>query len=350
MPFKLTWAERQIFLHHAWGPGPLLDMFSALGFKAVSAAAKLGLFTSLEKNGAQTIAELAVKIGADERGVGLLLRVLQGLGYVRRAGKSRYVNSAMTRAWMLPASPVDCSLMMGYFEDACERWSMLDASLRRGAPVESCDKWLDRHPGSWERYHAGMNGIARLVSGEIVARCALPAFAKRLIDLGGSHGLYSIKFCEKNPALNAVVFDWPQARPAAERTIHDHGMSKRVRFAEGDFFRDDIGAGYDAALLFNVIRIFPERDVLELLSKVRAALNPGGIVLVADQFNTRTSSAFSEANGFIVLLELFNGCSGYSYTASQTGKMLDAAGFSGTKEIPLRRAGGISVVRAVRGT
>ncbi len=350
MPLKLTWAERQIFLNRAWGPGPLLDMFSALGFKAVCAAVKLSLFETLESGGPQTPAQVASTIGADGRGVELLLRVLQGLGYVRRRGKSRYVNSPMTRAWMLPDSPVDCSVMLGYFEDACERWSRLDASIRGGAPAETCDKWLNRHPGTWERYHANMYGVARLISGEIGARCKLPPSAKRLIDLGGGHGLYSVEFCRRNPLLSAVVFDWPQARAAAEQTIRNHGMAERVRFTEGDFFRDDIGAGYDAALLFNVIRIFMEGDAVALLCKARDALRAGGKVFVADQFNSRTPTEFSKVNAFLVHLELYNGCPGISYTASQAMDILGKAGFSQAREIPLRRAGGVSVIEAVRGS
>jgi hypothetical protein len=349
MPFNLTWAERQIFLNHAWGPGPMLDMFAALGFKAVCAAVKLNLFEVLESGGPQTAEEVALEIRADERGVRLLLDALWGVGYVVRTRKSRYVNSPMTRSWMLAGSPVNLGAMLGFFEDACERWSQLDVSIRNGAPAEPCNAWLDRHRGAWERYHANLHGVAELLSGEIVARAKLPPTAKRLIDIGGSHGLYSAKFCEKHPGLDAVIFDWPQARQSAERTIKERGMADRMRFAEGDFFRDDIGKGFDAALLFNVLRIYPRNDAVTLLKKTREALAEGGKVFVADQFNTRTPTSFSRANAFLILLELYNGTSGNSFSATEAQAMLCEAGFARPREILLRRAPGISLVEASRG-
>jgi tRNA1(Val) A37 N6-methylase TrmN6 len=33
----------------------------------------------------------------------------------------------------------------------------------------------------------------------------------RLLDLGGSHGLHSIRFCQRYPQLSAVIVDLPSA-------------------------------------------------------------------------------------------------------------------------------------------
>jgi hypothetical protein len=349
VPFKLTFFERQIFLKQNWGPGPILDLFGALAFKAVAAAVRLDLFETLESLGPLTARSLAETLDADERGVMLLLDTLVNMGYLQRTGKMRYGNAPMARSWMLKKSPFNLADMVGYFEDASERWGYLDKSIRSGRPAELCDAWLNRHPGSWERYHAGMYGIAQLVAPEIVSRVKLPASAKRMIDIGGSHGLYSVKFCQRNPGLSAVVFDWKQARRSAEDTIRRHGMEKRVCFVEGDFNTGDFGTGYDAALLFNVVRIYPEPEAVALLKKVRASLNPGGRLLIADQFNTRMPTDFVRANVLLVLLELYNGCLARTYTAAEVQAMLVKAGFSKSKEILLNRAPGISIVAAENG-
>ena len=39
----------------------------------------------------------------------------------------------------------------------------------------------------------------------------LPEFkeARKLLDLGGGHGLYAITFTKSNPNLGAYVFDFP---------------------------------------------------------------------------------------------------------------------------------------------
>jgi hypothetical protein len=349
MPFMLTFFERQIFLRHAWGPGPILDMFGALAFKSVSAAVKLDLFEKLEELGPSSAAQLSIAIGADEHGMHLLLQTLASLGYLRCTGKTCFANAPMTTAWMLKKSPCNLAAMLGYFEDACLRWDNLDQSIRSGKPFERGDAWLDRHEGAWDRYHAGMYSIARLMADEIVRRAALSPHARRMLDIGGSHGFYSIRFCQRHPLLNAVIFDTQPARATAEQTIKQHEMHNRVSFKEGDFLNDDLGAEYDVALLFNVIRIYPEREALMLLRKIRAALAPKARLLVADQFCTKLSPGFNKANALLILLELYNGCPSHTYSAAEVKAMLVTCGFDKPREIALRRSPGISMVTAERG-
>ena len=349
VPFKLTFFERQIFLNRNWGPGPLLDMFAPLAFKAVAAAVKLGIFETLESAGPLSVAGLCEKTQADERGMLLLVNALTSLGYLRRAGASRFATSAMTRAWMLAQSASDIASMTWYFEDAADRWSYLDKSIRGGRPAQECDDWLGSHPGTWERYHGGMYGIARLMGDGIVSRAAIPPSAKKMIDIGGSHGLYSVRFCQRHPSLSATIFDWKQARASAERTIREHGMEGRISFVEGDFFKDDLGAGYDVALLFNVIRIYPKDKAVSLLKKVRLALAAGGRLFIADQFCTKKARGFSLVNESLILLELYNSCSGATHSSADVMAMLRDVGFAQTREIFIRRAPGISMIEAVTG-
>ena len=348
MPFKLNFLERQIFFERNWGPGPLLDMLAPLAFKAVAAAVKLGIFETLESAGSLSITRLCEKTQADGRGMLLLVNALTGLGYLRRAGASCFANSAMTRAWMLKKSASNLADMAGYFEDAADRWTYLDKSIRGGRPAQGCDEWLGSHPGTWARYHGGMCSIARFLADTIVSRAIIPTGAKRLIDIGGSHGLYSVRFCQRHPSLSATIFDWKQARASAERTIREHGMEGRIGFVEGDFFKDDLGTGYDVALLFNVIRIYPKDKAVSLLKKVRLALAGGGRLFIADQFCTKKARGFSLVNESLILLELYNSCSGVTHSSADVMAMLRDVGFAHTREIFLKRAPGISMVTATR--
>ena len=102
MPLTPSVIERFIFLDLNVGPGPLIDVISAIGFRSVWAASNLGVFDALEKH-PQSAAALARTLGTDARATLLLLRAVGALGYVERKG-SRYANTAMTRKWMLPGS------------------------------------------------------------------------------------------------------------------------------------------------------------------------------------------------------------------------------------------------------
>src|SRR6188508_1408209 len=102
MPLTPNAFEQFIYLNLNLGPGPLMDIFSAIGFRTVWAASNLGVFAALEER-PQGAAALARTVGTDARATLLLLRALDALGYVERKG-SRYANTAMTRKWLLPGS------------------------------------------------------------------------------------------------------------------------------------------------------------------------------------------------------------------------------------------------------
>ncbi len=78
----------------------------------------------------------------------------------------------------------------------------------------------------------------------------LPRFAgcRRMIDLGGGHGLYAMALAIRNPDLIATVFDLPQVVPLTCETISRYGMEKQVTAVGGDFFTDSIGFGFDIVL------------------------------------------------------------------------------------------------------
>ena len=112
---------------------------------------------------------------------------------------------------------------------------------------------------------------------QVTARvAAIPEFsaARRLLDLGGGHGLYSIAFCQKNPGLNAVVFDLPPVTGATRDFISRY-RADRVSVLPGDFFKDPIGSGYD--IVFSSSN--PGGKVPELIPKIADALNPGGLFI-----------------------------------------------------------------------
>ena len=132
MPIEPNFMERLMLLRLMKGPGNLLDMLGAMGFKAIVAALKLGVFEALE-DGPLSARELAERTQSSERGIELLLRCLQALGYARATG-SRWENSALAKRWMLhtPANPI--ADMFTYWDQCLERWGHVDETIRRGQP------------------------------------------------------------------------------------------------------------------------------------------------------------------------------------------------------------------------
>jgi predicted transcriptional regulator len=85
MPVVPNWIERTIFLSLNQGPGPVLDIWNAVAFRAVLAAVRLDVFEALA-SGPMNVVELAQCLNADARGVQRLIDALEPLGYVKRQG------------------------------------------------------------------------------------------------------------------------------------------------------------------------------------------------------------------------------------------------------------------------
>jgi SAM-dependent methyltransferase len=347
MPIRLSAFERLILLKSHVGPGPMVDLLQALGFKACIAALKLGLFKALEAS-ALTAEEVAAIIEADPRGVAMLLEALTAFGYIKKKG-DRYENSAMARHWLLASGTTDLTELFFQFDDMLKRWDYLDETIKKGVPPLMGWEWLDAHGGGWAHYHEGLGSPARLMMKEILAGARLPASATRLLDLGGSHGMYSILFCKHHPALHATVMDWGMAQPVAEANIAHEGLGDRVTFQEGDFLEDDLARDMDAILMFNIIRILTPEELNGFFRKAHASLAPGGVLLIMDHLGKEPRTPFVKANSDLILLELYNSTQGQTHRAEAVTRSLGDLGFAEVKTLSLMRSPGLGMIRATKG-
>ena len=347
MPVTTNFLERMILLRLNQGPGPFLDLFGAMAFKAVSTALELDIFEALS-GGPLTPEELGRRIKASERGTVLLLKALDAIGYVEKQD-GRYANTPMTIKWMLRSSPKCISSGFSHLENILEQWDYLGEAIRRGETPKLAWEWLDQHPTGWEDYNAAMMATARMADDEIIVKVKLPPTARRLLDVGGGHGLHAINFCHRYPDLSATVMDWPQAREVAEATIAAEGMGDRVSFRECDFCTDDLGSGYDVALLFNIIHMYPPDKNIKLLRKVSGALNPGTTqVIILDQMALKASGPLAKAVAGLSGLDLFVEVNGQTYRPDEVTGWLEQADFIDARAILLRKTPGFALAVGTR--
>jgi len=343
MPILPNTIERLIFFDLNLGPGPLLDLFGAVAFRIVISGVRLGVFDSLQ-SGPTTAGELARRIGADERGITMLLDTLAALGYVTHKG-DQYANTAMSAKWLVRNSPSSIAAGFDYWAALLtERWGDLEQTLRRGQPSVNLYEWIEHQPAVSNDFQAWMIAAARLVADEIVGKLPVPATARRLLDIGGGHGMYSIALCRRHPALTATIFDSPQALRAAQATIAAAGLGERVAGHVGDFLHDDLGNGYDVALLFNIVHGFTPEQNSELLRSVAAALQPGALVVVAEQVAGKAPGPTSHAIAQILGMSYFQLLGGRIYTFDEIAGWLTAAGFGNLRRTNLRKAPGNSLI------
>jgi 16S rRNA G1207 methylase RsmC len=172
----------------------------------------------------------------------------------------------------------------------------------------------------------------------------LPDAARRLLDVGGGHAMYSVALCQKYPQLSAVVFDSPQALATGRANIVRAGLADRVTVQTGNFFRDDLGGGYDAALLFNIIHGCSPDQNIELFRQAARALNPGGQLIVLEQLAGRALLPIGNAINGLLGLSYFHLLQGNLYAFDEVARWFGEAGLHTVRRVNLLKAAGSSLI------
>lgn len=340
--------EKLVMLRMNQAPGVFLDILGAAAFQTVMAALRLGVFEALAEQ-PRTVAETARALDLNERGTHALLEALVALGYARRGG-ARYDVTPLTRKWLLRDSPDSMAAGLEFWSMLLlDLWSSLDASVKEGAPpFDLYNGWLDERAGGWEAFQDFMITGARAMAKEIVRRVSLPAGARRLLDVGGGHGQYSIAFCEQHPELTATVLDLPGAIETAERELAGSRCADRVSTRSCDFWEEELGEGYDVVLLFNLLHTHQPPRNRELLRKVDAALAPGGRVIILEQLTAGIPGNFGRIFASVASLNYFHMVGGKGYSAAELRSLLEELRFVELTTLSLRSLPGNGLVMGTK--
>lgn len=354
MPIQPNFLEQLLFFTLNLGPGPVLDIWSGIALRILIAAVRLGVFEALA-DGPLTPEALARKINADPRGMQVLLSALESVGYVREQNGA-YANTAMTSKWMLRGAANFSAGFEFWGVNLFQLMNNLEASFRTGQPLLNLYEWIEDQPEASRAFQEWMVAIATFAGDEILKHVPLPDGARRLLDIGGGHARYALAFCQKYPELSATVFDSPRALESAEASLAATGMGARVKLQPGNFLADDLGTGYDVALLFNIVHGFSDEQNQALVNRAARALrspdsasgNPGGLLVVVEQLAGRASTPAANATKAILGVSYFHLLGGQLCAYADVRRWLTAAGCANVRRIDSLRLPGTSIVLGTR--
>jgi SAM-dependent methyltransferase len=298
--------------------------------RVILTAAELDLFTRLAKGQARAD-DLAKELRCDQR---CLTRLLDCLVALHLLSKQDGIYQTSERGALLSAEHPETELpMVLHINGLWETWSGLTETLKTGEnprrkPV------ADRGKDSLKDFIGAMHVVGRSLSNEIADSYDLSPF-KRLLDIGGATGTYTIAFLEKNPQMTAVLFDLPDVIPWAEERLGSEGLVGRVELVAGDFYHDELPRGCDLALLSAIIHQNSPQENLDLYGKIHGALEPGGKLLIRDHVMD-PGRTFPPQGTLFAINMLVNTKGGDTYTFDEMKDTLEAAGFG---EVKLVRKG-----------
>ncbi len=222
------------------------------------------------------VAELSEKLGTQSRITGRFLDVLAAMSLLTKKG-----DKYQTAPDVAPFLVKDAAYFARYLNFATQSrdtWMQLAQVMKTGATQEA-----DAHDHVYDQqcidWMARGTLLGRL-QGAVRNIKEFPEFtaARKLIDLGGGHGLFGIAFAQENPDLDVVIFDKPEVTPMTQAYIDRYGMQERVRTMSGDYTKDDLGSGYDMA--FEACSFGGRGDeALAFYRQVAAALKDGGLFI-----------------------------------------------------------------------
>ena len=260
-------------------PTPLVDTQVAFNAaRAIMAAADIGIFDVLGKN-SKTSEEVSNSVKSDPLATKNLMDCLVGIGYLRWNNGS-YSLKPKYYKWLLTDYT---SNLIGKLRFQLIEWDWmanLENYVRTGKPMNF---HYSMKPDEWSHYQEGMRDLSVNVAKEIAGKLKLPANASNMLDIGGSHGLYSIELCKKNQSLSSTILELPGAIDRASAIAAKHNLTDRVKYKAGNALTDDLGEQqYDLVMINNVVHHFTPEENRSLAKKIAKALKPGGIYSIGE--------------------------------------------------------------------
>jgi (2Fe-2S) ferredoxin/predicted O-methyltransferase YrrM len=305
--------------------------------RVILTALELDLFTAVS-NGA-TAAQVAAKIGSDARATEMLMNAITAMDLLKKSGDV-FANTALSSRYFREGSPDNQRMALMHTVHLWNTWSTLTECVRTGTSV-SVSKGQSRDEFWTRAFIAAMHRNAQGLAPQIVAAVGLDG-ARRMIDLGGGSGAYSIAFAQAKPDLRLDILDLPNVLPLTEDYVRQAGLQDRITLVPGDLRTDAFGQGYDLALLSAICHMFSVEQNRGLLSRAYAALAPGGRLVIRD-FILEPDKTAPRSGTLFALNMLVGTAAGNSYSELEYDEWLRAAGFREIRRLRLPAMAGIII-------
>jgi hypothetical protein len=298
--------------------------------KTLLSAIELGVFTELSRQ-PLTLTELQSKFGLHERGARDFFDALLALGFLSRQN-GVYSNTPDTQLFLDKANP---AYVGGILEMANARlypfWANLTEALRTGLPQnEARDgspspfETLYSDPARLRTFLRGMTGISRGANLAIARLLPWDRYST-YADIGTAQGDLAVQVALKHPHLTGIGFDLPQTSAVFEEYARENGVSDRLRFQPGDFFKDAL-PNVDVILMGHILHDWGLETKKMLVRKAYDALPEGGTFAVYDSLidDDRSRNAFGLLMSLNMLIETPDG---FDYSGADCQGWLKEAGF-----------------------
>ena len=309
-------------LQFAWGFAPPL---------IIDAAVRRRLFDVLAPR-PKTAAAVASEAAISERGARAVLNALTGVALLSKDADGRYALTPESSAYLVSTSP---TFMGGMFRHASvqllPRWLALNEVVATGEPAP-------REASDEARFHQFVEDIMplSLPASHALAEALVGEAGDaplRVLDVGAGSGVWGIALAQRSQRVRVTAVDWPKVLEVTQTVAARSGVADQLETRGGDMFEVDFGAGYQVAVLGQILHSISESQSRALLAKIHQALAPGGVLAIAEFLVDDAHASPTHALIFAVNM-LVNTEQGDTYSFSQIAAWLTEAGFENVRTLP----------------
>ncbi|MCA8912830.1 MAG: methyltransferase [Planctomycetes bacterium] len=318
-------------------------LFGVMVTKCISAVASMDVADAL-KDGPLYYTDLAAVVGADQRALHRVMRMLVSVGIFDEPTPGSFGLNELSD---LLRSDVHGSLrdmaVMITSESHWVPWGELENILRTGdsGPQHAFGKdlfsWFQDQSNreQWEIFNAAMTSFSGAVAKAAVEAYDFSRF-NRIIDVGGGHGYFLRSLLNEAPEANGVLFDLPGVIESAIKF-------DRMEPVDGDFFLY-VPDGGDCYTLKNILHDWDDEKCVQLLKNIANAMKPSARVLVIESVMPDSAEPHPAKFMDVNMLAMTEG--GCERTLNEYSVLLDKAGLRLKEVYPT--PGAVSIIEAGR--
>ena len=304
----------------------LQALFGFMVTRSVSAVAELDVANALA-DGPLYYADLASAVGADQRSLYRVMRLLVSIGMFAEPEPGTFSLTPVSDLLRSdhPNSMRDLAVVLTS-ESHWLPWGRFTDTLRSGesGPQHAFGtdifSWFQgvENQEQWQLFNAAMTSFSSATSKAVVDGYDFSRF-KRIVDIGGGHGFFLKAALSGAPNARGVLFDLPGVTSG----LSSDSLGDRIEPVGGDFF-EAVPPDGDCYTMQHILHDWSDDHCRTLLGNIVRVMDPEGTVLVVETVMPETPEPHPAKFMDVNMLAMTEG--GTERTEREFAELFESAG------------------------
>ncbi len=267
--------------------------FGPIMFQAALTLRNLGILSLLHENRKTGLDydQISTRLKISNYGVKVLLEAGISLEMVYVVNSKYFLTKT---GWFLLNDPLT-KVNMDFTNDVnYQGFAYLEDSIREGRPegLKVFGKWstvyeaLSELPEKVQKSWFAFDHYYSDTAFPEILSILFEGKPKKILDVGGNTGKFSILCAKSNPDVHMTILDLPGQLAKAKIAIEKEGLSNRIELVPINLLDHSVAypEGFDAVWMSQFLDCFPPEDIVQLLHKAKKALNSQGSTYILETY------------------------------------------------------------------